>query len=233
MNAMLTPDKSIVNQGLLLNLVVRKGDGIEAKPFVVSKDFNISDYLVQIRSEGVYKSEDVLLKLSQMLEGDGIIHPVKSYVLDLGQSGRPSEALEDHYRFAINSSSWVAKMMLDSIENLYLSFLGDGDQSVHVLSVEQGPALAHAKVILDLFDGGHYHTELDIVGPEGATFAADLNDRIAEDLTEALKEKYPEALFEITVMIRPSDLHTAQAVLNGSPINQPPLEHWTYGHRRH
>jgi hypothetical protein len=231
MNVMLTPEKSLVDPGLLLNLIVRKQHGVEAKPFVVSKQFNISTYLSLIRSEGYYKSEDVLLKLAEALERDGIIVPVESYTLDVGEQGRPSEALEEHYRYSLNTSAWTGRSMVASLEQLYMQFMGEqGD--LHLLKTEEGRVLAHAMILIDIFDGDQYQCELDIVGPDESTLPKDLSSQIEVELIDWLKNNHPDTAFDLKVMLRRSDLLVAMESLHEQP-HQPYIETWAFGNKRY
>lgn len=213
MNKALSPANRPIKPGVLINLIVYGAEGgLRRRQFLVLKEFDHQQILGTIRNEGVVKSEEVLIKLSEILLNRGIVKPVDSYTLDLGDLGRPSTALQSYYKHSLNADSSTLLAMIEQIDKSYYTFMSD-EGELRVLKLDTGDTLAYVQVIVEFPNELVSYTTLDLIGPPDADYPDTLSEEIQVAVMEDLSIKWPEAQFTITVRIRKSELASAKEAL--------------------
>lgn len=208
MNTSLTPDHPLVNAGTILSLGVRQAKELTYSQYIVTTTFDITDYLTAIRKDGHVKSEDVFTKLSEALIAAKVVVPVESCSLEIGELGRPSGALQEYYKYSLNDSDWVARDLVDELARSYFSFNGpEGD--LHLLQIGEGLTVGQADIYIEVMGGTPKKCTLDIVGTNDAAWPDGLSNEIKAEVSSMLHRLHPDALFDIKVLIRRSDLAIA------------------------
>lgn len=213
MNKALSPTNLPVKAGSLINLVVYGAEGgLRRRQFLVLKEFDHQQLLGNIRNQGIVKSEEVLIKLSEMLLERDIVKPVDSYTLDLGDLGRPSTALQSYYKHSLNADSSTLRDMIEQIDKSYYSFMTD-EGELRLLKIENGETIAHVQVILQFPNELASYTMLDLTGPPDADYPANLHEEIQSVILEDLMVKWPDANVSVMARIRKSELAIAKETL--------------------
>lgn len=213
MNKALSPANRPVKPGALINLIVYGAEGgLRRRQFLVLKEFDHHQILGTIRNEGIVKSEEVLIKLSEILLNRGIVKPVDSYTLDLGDLGRPSTALKSYYKHSLNADSSTLLEMIQQIDKSYYTFMSE-EGELQLLKLETGDTLAHVQVILEFPNELVSYTTLDLTGPPDADYPETLTEEIQVAIMEDLMIKWPQAEVAVTVRIRKSELASAKEAL--------------------
>lgn len=213
MNKALSPSNLPVKAGSLINLIVYGAEGgLRRRQFLVLKEFDHQQMLSNIRNQGIVKSEEVLIKLSELLLERSIVQPVDSYTLDLGDLGRPSTALQSYYKHSLNADSTTLRDMIEHIDSSFYSFKSD-EGDLHLLKLQNGETIAHVQVILQFPNELASYTMLDLTGPPDADYPETLTEDIQSVITEDLMLKWPLAEVSVTVRIRKSELALATEAL--------------------
>ena len=209
MSNTLSPDRPLVEQGKLLNLIMRwDPDRMNHKQFIVLQTFDYGEILESIRSEGLLKSEDVFKRLHEVLLARDLIEPVESCILDLGSLGRPSKAVQEHYRHKLNASSSPMKTLVEELNSCFFTFTGpEGD--IHLLRDGGIDVLGHVLVSLDDGSGIYSDTTLDLIGPSTTEFPSDFSEQLQGELLEYLGGNHPGLSIKLTVKVRRSELALA------------------------
>jgi len=212
-NKALSPSNLPVKAGSLINLIVYGAEGgLRRRQFLVLKEFDHQQMLSNIRNQGIVKSEEVLIKLSELLLERSIVQPVDSYTLDLGDLGRPSTALQSYYKHSLNADSTTLRDMIEHIDSSFYSFKSD-EGDLHLLKLQNGETIAHVQVILQFPNELASYTMLDLTGPPDADYPETLTEDIQSVITEDLMLKWPLAEVSVTVRIRKSELALATEAL--------------------
>lgn len=213
MNTALSPSNLPVKAGALINLIVYGAEGgLRRRQFLVLKEFDHQQMLSNIRNQGIEKSEEVLIKLSELLLERSIVKPVESYTLDLGDLGRPSTALQSYYKHSLNADSSTLRDMIEYVDKSFYTFKSD-EGDLHLLKLQNGETIAHVQVILQFPNELASYTMLDLTGPPDADYPETLGKEIESVLTEDLMSKWPKAEVAVTVRIRKSELAIAKEAL--------------------
>lgn len=213
MNKALSPNNLPVKAGSLINLIVHGAEGgLRRRQFLVLKEFDHQQMLSNIRNQGIVKSEEVLIKLSELLLERSIVQPVDSYTLDLGDLGRPSTALQSYYKHSLNADSTTLRDMIEHIDSSFYSFKSD-EGDLHLLKLQNGETIAHVQVILQFPNELASYTVLDLTGPPDADYPETLTTDIQSAITEDLMMKWPLAKVSVAVRIRKSELALATDAL--------------------
>lgn len=215
MNATLSPDRSTVEPGKLLNVLVH-GDGtrLSHKQFIVLKSFDYGELLEDIRSQGLMKSEDVFREACRVLIERELVSPVESCILDIGQLGRPSAALQDYYKHKLNNNGSFINTLIKELDKAHFTMLTD-EGEVHLLKVDSGETLAQVDVVIDDGEGILKTAKLDLIGPMDIDLPCDMHEVIEKELSLYLAQNHPELLVKLNVRVVMSELYTAQRYLHG------------------
>lgn len=213
MNKVLSPSNRPVKPGSVINLIVHGVvGGLRRRQFLVLKEFDHQQMLSNIRNQGIYKSEEVLVKLSELLLERDIVKPVESYVLDLGDAGRPSTALQTYYKHSLNQDSTILNEMIEYLDKSFYAFRSP-EGELRLFKAENGDTIAHVQVILQFPNELSSYTTLDLTGPPDADYPDGLEKDIESTLTEELQMKWPDSVFTVTVRLRKSELALAKEAL--------------------
>jgi len=209
MSKTLSPEAPMVEQGKLLNLLVtRDANRMTHKQFIVLQTFDYGVILESIRGEGLLKSEDVFQRLYEVLIARDLIKPVDSCILDVGSLGRPSKAIQDHYRFKLNHSCSLMKTLIEELNNVFLTFTGP-EGEIHLLKDGGIDVVGHVLVSMDEGTGLYSDTTLDLIGPSTTEFPEDFDQQLSKDLLQYLSENHPGLAITLTVKVRRSELALA------------------------
>lgn len=213
MSIILAPDQPLVEQGATFTLAFQSGnDSWRHQQFIVHKPFDYPAMLESIRLDGALKTEQVFVRLSELLVQDGYASPVHSYVLDLGQQGRASKALKECQEYSLNNEGLVVKNLIVDISKQLFSFNGP-EGMLHVLKADNGETLGQVTVMLDTESGILKKFTLDVVGPGDADFPDDFREDIEFELKAFIATHYPDLHYSIVVRVQRSELALATGAL--------------------
>jgi len=209
MSSTLSPDAPVVEQGKLLNMIMHQGmDKMTHKQFIVLKTFDYGDLLEEIRSQGHIKSEDVFVRLYNVLMEREIIEPIQSCILDIGVHGRSSKAVQEHYRHKLNSNSSLMKTLIHELEKILFTFDGP-EGEIHLLKSGGVETLGHVLVSLEDGTGIYASTTLDLIGPGASDFPDLFEEEIKQALHGYLVDNHPGLSISMDIKIRRSELALA------------------------
>lgn len=213
MSVVLSPDRPQVDQGVMLSLVVRtEGTNIIHKQFTVKRSFDYSDFIEQINREGLIKTDEVFVRLSDLLIKGDYVEPVESYILDLGLQGRASSALKECREYSLNNDACKIKNLIKDLEKQLFSFNGP-EGTLHVLKADTGETLGQVTVMFDTESGILRKMVLDVVGPGDADFPWDFRQDIEYALKHHIVMNHPDINSTMTVRVQRSELAIATSTL--------------------
>lgn len=213
MKVQLAPDLPTVEPGKILNLVVKCVNGsVIHKQYLSVKSFDYGEVLEEIRQRGLIKSDDVLPALGELLIEREYVQEVQGYILDLGQEGRASSAVQDYYKHKLNANTSIVKNVVSELSKHHFEFIGP-EGILHVLKVGLGIVIGHVHISVEDNTGLYETLTLDIVGPQCADFPDDFNGRIEFEMTQYLLENHPEIDIKLTVRVRRSEMTVAEDFL--------------------
>lgn len=202
----LSPDEPIVQEGKLLTFFMATADlSFQQKQVMVKKSFDYTTILEDIRSEGLIKTEHVYRRLYEVLLEREIVEVVELCLLDIGTLGRPSKAVQDHYRHSLNNNTSLIKRLKQELLRGHFTFNGP-EGEIHLLSIDKGEVLGHVLVSLDDGAGLYADLTLDLVGPPSSDFPDSFEEKITERLNDYLQDNHPGLTIGINVRVRRSEL---------------------------
>lgn len=215
MHGRMSIDNPTVKFGNILNVLAKdENDKLMYKQYIVAKEFDYRDLLEAIREEGIYKTEDVYVRLGVLLVERELVFECEAALLDLGVVGRVSEAVMSVYKDKLNDRGRLVDSIVKDVFNNCWQFEGpEGD--LHLMHVEKGYTLGYAKLCISCSRNVERWITLDIVGPSGADFPPDLQEQIEARLTQYISEKHPDEYLALRAYIGRSELAQSQDTLVG------------------
>lgn len=213
MHVALMPGQERVKAGNLFYLAVRDDkDRVDYRQFLAIQNFHYGEILELIRYEGLLKTEDVYERFYDIATERELIEPADTYILELGERGRVSDALQNYQRHKLNHNVTILRLTAQEIDKMVMVFKGP-ECDLHVLKVDSGDTLAQVRIFLDDKQGLLDQTVLDIVGPPGSDFPECFDEEIEHEIQATLQSQYPTLDVDINVKIRRSELAMAREAL--------------------
>lgn len=215
MRGLMTPNNPTVELGNILNIVTRDEEGgLTYRHFIVAQPFDYRDLLEVVRAEGIYKTEEVYDRLTELLVERRLVMETESAVLDLGVSGRASEAVIAVYKDKLNDRAKLVDQIVSVLESVHFTFAGpEGD--LHVMKIPEGNTLGYVKLAVSCSRNIERWITLDIVGPSGADFPPNLQDQIQATLMQYVADRYPDEYLALRAYVGRSELAQALDILIG------------------
>lgn len=213
MQGLMTPSNPIVGVGNILNVVVRDPEGhLSYKHYIVAKQFDYRELLNAIREEGHYKTEEVYERLHEVLVDRRLVFEGEAALLDLGVSGRVSEAVMDSYKDQLNEHGRMVDEVIVALNNSFHEFQGpEGD--LHVLKIDTGYTLGYVKLCVSHHNNVERWTTLDITGPESSDFPPEFQSRIEAALMKFVADRFPDDYLALRAYIGRSDMARAEDII--------------------
>ena len=215
MRGLMTPNNPTVELGNILNLVTRDEEGrLTYRNYLVAHAFDYRTVLEDVRAEGIYKTEEVYERLSQLLVERHLVLEAESAVLDLGVIGRASEAVIAVYKDKLNDQAKLVDQIVEVLQNNCFTFEGpEGD--LHVMKVDEGNTLGYVKLAVSCSRNIERWITLDIVGPPAADFPHNLQEQIQATLMQYVADRYPDEYLALRAYVGRSELAQALDILIG------------------
>lgn len=222
----LSPGLSKVGVGNIFYVTITSPEGkLETQSFIAVEAFDYHAVMEEVRGEGIIMSEDVSKRFCELVLERGYVWKADACILDVGERGRASRALQEAGRYTYNSRHEMLSALARELNDLYLSIeCRAGD--LHLLKIDQGDTLAQVRIFLD-DEALSEQIVLDLIGPPDYPIPDDLDDILTQAITQYLKGQYPKLDIGITVRAKKSDLVLAKEAVYA------PLRKKTVGrHRR-
>jgi hypothetical protein len=118
------------------------------------------------------------------------------------------------YKNKLNDYGRMVDGIVRDIQNNHWQFEGpEGD--LHLLSVDKGFTLGYAKLCISCSRNVERWVTLDIVGPPGADFPPDLQQKIESTLTQYISERYPDEHLALRACVGRSEIAQSEDLLIG------------------
>lgn len=220
----LSPGVTKVGVGNIFYVTMTSPDGkLESCPFIAIQAFDYSQVMDEVKQEGVIKSEDVSKRFCELIVEREYVWKADTCILDVGQRGRASTALQETVRYQHNTSNEMLKALVRELRVLYLCVDG-GAGDLHLLKVDKGDTLAQVRIFLADAAISEQIT-LDLIGPLDYPLPVDLDAILTNAILKHLMSEYPKLDIDITVRARKSDLVLAKEAVH-EPLRKRPIERY-------
>lgn len=133
----------------VLNLTMVDGNGrTKLEQYVVLKDFNYHNMLIDIKSTEFFTGKDVQERFVEHLISKEIIAPMEGYSLDFGQANRPCRLMQESLRTYYNPDHETLIQVSKRISEWRGVFIGPAAE-LHVCSADKtGDAMMGIRIVL-------------------------------------------------------------------------------------
>lgn len=212
MSIYLSPLEPIVRFGTLLKIQMTEDKGVREKNLLVSKEFDHGEMLRRIHEEGIYKSEEVMQRLIELLIDEKYAFDIEVGYLDLGEKGRVSEAQQWAKRTELNQQTKVVDGAVAVLKrSTYVTAVPEG--TLCVMDTSIGPTLGVVKIILKGLCGLERIFTVDVLGPPTTEFPSNFSELLERHYRHILQQFYPDEYLTLTVLVTRSDLAEAEDCL--------------------
>lgn len=217
----LSPGLSKVGVGNIFYVTMTSPEGkLESQSFIAVAQFDYHKVMEEVRAEGIVKSEDVAKRFCELILEREYVWRADTCILDLGQRGRVSKALQEAGQYTHNTRPEMLRALARELNDLYLSIeCRSGD--LHLLKVDTGDTLAQVRIFLDSEQTIEQVT-LDLIGPPDYPIPEDLDEILDQAIKQYLKGQYPKLDIGITVRAKKSDLVLAKEAAH-APLRRKPV----------